>query len=486
VSVIATFPASLQRILESSLDDSVLNDLLEALPIGVIVLDVDGRVLRYNAYEQALARRTAAQVIGKYFFTDVAPCTAVSDLLPAFQRWQRDGGDMAVDIAFSFPFPHVPAPREVSLRLRGFSSNGARYAFLLVEDITEEVQARRLRELLAMLVAHDMKNPLTAIRLNVDMVLREAGTGTRATERLSDARVAADRLDRMIRLFLDVYRLEHADLVVARAPLDPLAVVGEAVRLQQPVADSYGVTLSVEGNAATFDGDAGLLVRMLENLIDNGLRHARHAMQVVVRDVPGALEIDVIDDGPGVPADARARIFDKFATMSADLRGYNQGLGLTFCSLAANRLGGTVTVHDSVPNGATFRIRLARELLRDQVGQRGVERHPAELVAESFGGARQRALSGQQGVGALAEEATQGEFRHAEHGRAREPSPEGARQLVHVHRCRRRRVHRPARPLVVEGEQHEADDVVGVDPRQDLAAVAERAAREHAERGQHL
>ena len=226
--------------------------------------------------------------------------------------------------------------------------------------MTEEVEARRLRELLAMLVAHDMKNPLTAIRLNVDMVLRDLGPDGRMGERLGEARIAADRLDRMIRLFLDVYRLEQAEMSVARAAFDPMTLIDEALRMQEPAAQSYGIALSCSGQAAPIESDASLLARMLENLLDNALRHARKAIRVEVRDTQSALEIDVVDDGQGVPEDARRKIFDKFSTMSADLRGYNQGLGLTFCSLAVARLGGSVTVHDAVPTGAIFRVRLPR------------------------------------------------------------------------------------------------------------------------------
>ncbi|RYE86070.1 MAG: hypothetical protein EOO75_16190, partial [Myxococcales bacterium] len=136
-------------------------------------MDASGRVVRYNQHEQRLSRRPAASVLGRHFFREVAPCTALTDLVPAFERYAAGGGELAVDLRFQFPFPHLPAPRDVRLRLRGFASGEQRLAFLMVEDITEEVQAQRLRELLATLVAHDMKNPLTAIRLNVDLVLRE-------------------------------------------------------------------------------------------------------------------------------------------------------------------------------------------------------------------------------------------------------------------------------------------------------------------------
>jgi len=357
-------PQAVQQILSSSQEDRFLADLLDVLPVGVIVMDTTGRVLRYNLYEQRLAQRSAASVVGKHFFREVAPCTAASELVPPFERYCRQGGELSVDLLFQFPFPHLKAPRDVRLRLRGFDSGAQRFAFLMVEDITEEMQARRLRELLAMLVAHDMKNPLTAIRLNVDTVLRElrrgGGPAVSFDERLSDAQIAAERLDRMIRLFLDVYRLENAEISVNWAPVDAASVVQEVLRLQGPTAEAYGLTLAFRGSACVFPSDASLLQRMIENLIDNALRHARSTIAIELRDPPGAVEIDVIDDGQGIPEEARQRVFDKFASMSADLRGYNQGLGLTFCKLAIERLGGTLSILDASPRGALFRLRLPR------------------------------------------------------------------------------------------------------------------------------
>ena len=356
-------PRVVQQILASSQEDRFLADLLDALPIGVIVLDTAGRVLRYNLYEQRLAQRSAGSVLGRSFFQEVAPCTAASALRPAFERYALEGGELQVDLHFQFPFPHLKAPRDVRLRLRGFDSGDRQLAFLLIEDITEEMQAQRLRELLAMLVAHDMKNPLTAIRLNVDLVMRElkqGQAGNAASERLGDARIAAERLDRMIRLFLDVYRLENAELQASFAPVDPEKLIQELMRSQAPLADAYGLALSSEGRAPVFSSDAALLLRIIENLLDNAMRHARTSIRVLLRGDDRTVEIEVIDDGQGVPDDAKALIFDKFASLSADLRGYNQGLGLTFCKLAVDRLGGTLSVLDASPRGALFQLRLPR------------------------------------------------------------------------------------------------------------------------------
>ena len=350
--------SALHRILSSEEDDRLVDDLLDALPVGVIVLDEAGKVIRYNSHEQALSHRSLENVLGKMFFDEVAPCTRACDLAPAFARYVAEGGVLAEDLQLQFPFPHYPTPRDVRLRLRGFSSLQKRFAFLLVEDITEEVQAQRLRELLATLVAHDMKNPLASVRLNVDMVMRDLSSA-RTPERLGEARLAADRLDRMIRLFLDVYRLESAEMVLAPVSFDACELLLEVVQLQRPLAEVNEVELSAEALPCPVSTDAGLFQRIVDNLLDNALRHARTrvAVQLAPRE-EGGLSLTVEDDGPGVPDDAKIRVFDKFATMANDLRGYNQGLGLTFCALAVARLGGSITVLDASPRGAIFRVDL--------------------------------------------------------------------------------------------------------------------------------
>ena len=350
--------APLQRLLASDQEDSLVDDVVDALPVGVIVLDSEGRVVRYNHQEQIISRRRRESVIGKSFFHEVAPCTRTSELAPAFYEYVAHGGVLEVDLAFTFPFPHLPVPRDVRLRLRGFTSRGARFAFLLVEDVTAELQGQRLRELLATLVAHDMKNPLTAMRLNVDMVLRDL-TSTRARERLGEARLAADRLDRMIRLFLDVYRLESAELVLTPASFDAQALVQEACRGQGPIVEVNGITLEQTTEPCQIVSDGELLTRIIDNLLDNAIRHARSRVRVrLAKEDGGGACLTVEDDGAGVPDEAKARVFDKLATMTSDARGYNQGLGLTFCALAAARLSGTIDVLDAAPTGAIFRLRL--------------------------------------------------------------------------------------------------------------------------------
>ncbi len=80
---------------------------LSTLPFGLIELNATGTVLRYNAAEQALSGREASRVIGRNFFTEVAPCTAVSDFQGRFAEFTQSDG-APVSFAFTFPFQRGP------------------------------------------------------------------------------------------------------------------------------------------------------------------------------------------------------------------------------------------------------------------------------------------------------------------------------------------------------------------------------------------
>lgn len=103
-------------------------DQFDALPFGAIELDPTGRVLRYNATEASLARRDPADVVGRHFFDEIAPCTNVREFRGRFEEaaWRRD---LDVTFDYTFRFPH--GWRQV--RIRMVSISGISRILLTVE-----------------------------------------------------------------------------------------------------------------------------------------------------------------------------------------------------------------------------------------------------------------------------------------------------------------------------------------------------------------
>jgi photoactive yellow protein len=150
---------------------------LDLLPYGIIVVNGEGTILYYNAREEQIACRKKEEVIGKNFFTEVAPCTQVQEFYGRFRETIRSEGAVA---SFQFRFPFPERPREVEISLASFENSGALLCLISVSDVTEEkslrehlIRAERLREVgeVAAGVAHNFNNLLTVVRGNAELML---------------------------------------------------------------------------------------------------------------------------------------------------------------------------------------------------------------------------------------------------------------------------------------------------------------------------
>ena len=120
-------PVAASALLESA--DEMTPEELDALPYGMIQLDANGRILKYNAVESRLASLPQAQAIGRQFFTEIAPCTKVQ----AFYGRFREGViHESLDATFQFHFAFKQAPRDVTVRL--FYSRRTRSVWVMIAD----------------------------------------------------------------------------------------------------------------------------------------------------------------------------------------------------------------------------------------------------------------------------------------------------------------------------------------------------------------
>jgi photoactive yellow protein len=124
-----------------AVDTNELFDLpdaeIDALPFGLIAVSADGTIEQYNAYESKLARLPKERVIGRNFFRDVAPCTAVRDFQGRFERFVSEGGDGAESFDFVFLFPFGRQRVNITF-LRSTKSRGVK---ILVNRYDDEDEA---------------------------------------------------------------------------------------------------------------------------------------------------------------------------------------------------------------------------------------------------------------------------------------------------------------------------------------------------------
>ncbi len=195
--------------------------------------------------------------------------------------------------------------------------------------------------------SHELRSPLATLRATAELLpTDEAGTAAARVVMLAEI----DRLDALVGDLLLLSRLDENALEHVDIDLDDL------VREQIAVTQRGAVTIVASLLPARVVGDQRSLVSLVRNLLDNGVRHARSKLVVSVREDKALAELIVEDDGAGVPAPLRDKVFERFARVDGG-RARDEGgvgLGLAVCRAAARAHGGDVTITDSALGGARF------------------------------------------------------------------------------------------------------------------------------------
>jgi len=218
-----------------------------------------------------------------------------------------------------------------------------------------EASQRRQREFVAD-ASHELQSPLTAIRAQVEVALAHP-ENVRWEELGADVLEDCDQTEQLVRGLLFLARADEVGTSRATEPLDFDDVVLEEVARARVGAGVAVDTTAVSG--APVRGNREDLRRLVRNLVENAVRHAAHAVRLELSLVDGRARLDVVDDGPGVPADERERVFDRFYRADdARARGAGgTGLGLAIARAIAEGHGGTLSLADG-DGGAHFVLHL--------------------------------------------------------------------------------------------------------------------------------
>lgn len=234
----------------------------------------------------------------------------------------------------------------------------------LLEAINELVarldQALTLQSRFIADAAHQLKTPITVIKANLELALREEDP-QRARQSVDAAHAGLERLSRIVSQLLSLARNEPDDNPLRRSvfsALDLNAVALESASTWVPAAMKRHIDLGFEAapGAVPIRGDAARLREMLDNLIDNAVRYTQEGGHVTVRVEPAPPTVHVDDDGPRIPAEEREAIFGRFHRLLGDRSG-GTGLGLAIAQEIARAHGATITLSDDDDGiGNTFRV----------------------------------------------------------------------------------------------------------------------------------
>ena len=204
--------------------------------------------------------------------------------------------------------------------------------------------------------AHELRTPLTALKLQLGL-LRDSAPGEQQDAAIARLRGGIDRAVHLVEQLLALARAEPG-AAAATQPLDLGDLARLAVADVQPLADKAGVALRLTApDPLPLAGDPQALRGALRNLIDNAVKYGARTVQVsALRGSQGAPLLRVDDDGPGIPPEARERVFDRFQRGEhAGVEG--SGLGLAIVRAAARQQGARVSLADSPLGG--LRVEMA-------------------------------------------------------------------------------------------------------------------------------
>lgn len=205
--------------------------------------------------------------------------------------------------------------------------------------------------------SHELRSPLATIATGLELLARDSSGPAADRDAVTALRGETARLGRLVDALLLLARADESGLRPRFEDVD-LDEVAEAERLRP----AGRIVPRFEAAHVRVVGDRGQLAQVVRNLVDNACRHARSMVVVSVRPAGRYAALDVADDGPGVPTDQRARVFERFVRLD-DARARadgGAGLGLAIVAEVVAAHGGTVDVVGSPLGGALFRVRLPR------------------------------------------------------------------------------------------------------------------------------
>jgi two-component system sensor histidine kinase SenX3 len=324
---------------EPTESDETLN-VLDALPLGVVVVGVDG--------QEVFRNRAAAEVTGVRH-VDVL----VQEVIERLVRLASIGqlGSEQIELA-------GPPQRVLDVRVTPLPEGGS---IATIDDITERWKLDQVRTDFVANVSHELKTPVGAISVLAETI--EGETEDELVLRLVRRMIIeSERMSRTIDELLELSRIEMGGEMHS-APVDLNDVVSEAIDRAQPLATRQGVAIELEKsmNAPMMSGDHFQLVSAVSNLVDNAVKYSDKGdlVTVSVTNTDGAVEVQVTDQGIGIPMASLERIFERFYRVDrARSRGTGgTGLGLSIVRHVVTNHGGEVNVRSREGEGSTFILR---------------------------------------------------------------------------------------------------------------------------------
>ncbi|MEM0951132.1 MAG: ATP-binding protein [Cyanobacteria bacterium P01_H01_bin.74] len=374
---------------ELSILSQQFETIFEASPDGILLLDDKLNIQLANPVISQWVGQTAEALSERPFFSvfacncpHLAKCQSLPHLLCTTGEFQQDLPDVLEtrllqnDTDRSIPVTYRLNTAKISSKRKGKTIN---QFICVLGDITASKELERVKENYVATLTHDLKTPLLAQKMVLNNIIESGLTKNfpLAQERLLQGATESvqDLLD-MVNSTLLFYRLESSHIKLNKQVTGLKDLLKDILGDIQPLAEKRSMTIALDCPLESPDVliDPIQMKRVFQNLLSNAIHHSykKSVIQVRVSESPEqqAVNIAVINKGPGIPNDLQAKIFDKYYTLSRRFKQIGTGLGLYISKCIVQLHGGTITVESTLNKETTFVVILPANLTAISTGSK--------------------------------------------------------------------------------------------------------------------
>jgi len=354
-----------ERTEQLAAEKELLSVTLSSLGEGVIVVNMERKVILFNYIAESLTGRTSEKAHGRL----------IDEILYFINEDNNEPMDNPVHRALESGRIEQLSSRKAILktkdRERAVSVTAAPIrqkdgtligSVIVIRDVSQEREIDRMKDDFISSVSHELRTPLTSIKAYVSTILRDPEMPENTKQRfLSIVKEESNRLETLVEDLLEISRIESGRLKIKPGKINVMNVVNEIMTTIQPLANKKSIYLVTD----TFDelpflsGDESKIKSVVLNLVNNAIKFTPESGQVSVKvgRENDNLYIRVSDTGIGIPEKDLPKVFDRFYRVHRpDTQIQGTGLGLAIGGEIAKLHGGRIDVQSEIGKGSIFTL----------------------------------------------------------------------------------------------------------------------------------
>ena len=356
-NMVERIESNMQTIVKQKMESEAV---LNGMKAGLIVLDGHGRILRGNYAAQEIFPGLSTFAGRKPM--ELSLLQDLQDACDEALRKRREGDYSQIGVVVS-----LTGGRSFEVSIVPIKGDAELGVIMVFHDITEIRRVERIRRDFVANVSHELRTPLTSIKGYAETLVGIENYDPEQTRSFLEVILRnANHMNTMLDELLQLSRLEHGKQRVDLVAVDPSSALYSAWKSCHPVSKNIEFASELDASVPAVRANFEQLVQVFRNILENAVKYVPEEtalIRVHARQDGRELTVFIEDNGPGIPEEDQARIFERFYRVEKDRNSSigGTGLGLAICRHIMTNHGGRITVQSPVPEtgiGSRFIITL--------------------------------------------------------------------------------------------------------------------------------